>query len=255
MQDTWPGAVRVGSLSAEASSNLQGDLATIPLKDTIPSRSFPIVSVSLIVVNVAIFVYEISLGNRVSGFIAYNGVIPASFTGGEFVAIPFRPYTLLTSLFLHGGWLHVGGNMLYLWIFGDNVEDRLGRVRFLIFYILCGVVASVAHILANPSSTVPTIGASGAIAGVLGAYFLLYPSARVLTLIPLGFYIQVVHLPAFLFLGFWFLIQFISGAASLGVRGQGAGIAWWAHIGGFAAGALLQFVFRKRERRFSVRWA
>jgi membrane associated rhomboid family serine protease len=192
----------------------------------------------------------------VTGLIAYNGVIPASFTGGEFAGIPFRPHTLLTSLFLHGGWLHVGGNMLYLWIFGDNVEDRLGRIRFLVFYLLCGVAASGVHILANPHSTVPTIGASGAIAGVLGAYLLLYPGARVLTLIPLGFYLQVVQLPAFFFLGFWFLIQFISGAASLAARGGGAGgIAWWAHIGGFAAGIILQFVFRKRQRRLRGTWA
>jgi membrane associated rhomboid family serine protease len=136
--------------------------------------------------------------------------------------------------------------MLYLWIFGDNVEDRLGRVRFLAFYLLCGVAASFAHVLANPASTVPTIGASGAIAGVLGAYFLLYPRSRVLTLVPLGFFLQVVQLPAFLFLGFWFLMQFVVGAASLSAGAGGGGVAWWAHVGGFVAGALLQLVFRRR---------
>lgn len=206
-------------------------------------------SVSLIVINVAVFIYEFSLGHRVQGFIAQNGLIPASITsGGDLADIPFRPQALITSLFLHGGWFHVGGNMLYLWIFGDNVEDRLGRFRFLFFYLMCGVAASFAHILANPASTVPTIGASGAIAGVLGAYFLLYPRSRVLTLVPLGFYLQVIQLPAFLFLGFWFLMQFIVGAVSLGASGGGGGVAWWAHVGGFVAGAGLQFVLRKRER-------
>ena len=204
-------------------------------------------SVSLIVVNVAVFIYEFALGHGVRDFIAQNGLIPVGIVGaGEATGVPFRPFTLITSLFLHGGWLHVGGNMLYLWIFGDNVEDRLGHVRFLFFYLLCGVAASFTHILANPASTVPTIGASGAIAGVLGAYFLLYPRSRVLTLVPLGFYLQVMQLPAFLFLGFWFLMQFIVGAASLSASGGGGGVAWWAHVGGFVAGALLQLVFRKR---------
>ena len=206
-------------------------------------------SVSLIVLNVAVFIYEFALGQGANGFIMRNGLIPAGIMGAGGVAgVPFKPYTLITSLFLHGGWLHVGGNMLYLWIFGDNVEDRLGHVRFLIFYLLCGVAASFTHVLANPASTVPTIGASGAIAGVLGAYFLLYPKSKVLTLLPLGFYLQVVQVPAFLFLGFWFLLQFVVGAASLSAGAAGReGVAWWAHVGGFAAGAGLQFVFRKRS--------
>jgi membrane associated rhomboid family serine protease len=213
------------------------------------------------VINVAIFIYEFSLGHRVQGLIAQNGLVPASFIGsinatGNAIDIPFRPQVFVTSLFLHGGWLHVGGNMLYLWIFGDNVEDRLGHVRFLIFYLVCGVAASLVHVLANPASTVPTIGASGAIAGVLGAYFLLYPKSRVLTLVPLGFYLQVVQLPAFFLLGFWFLLQFIVGAVSLGARNAGgAGVAWWAHVGGFAAGAGLQFVLRKREGGSAGHWA
>jgi len=205
------------------------------------------VSVSLIVVNVAVFIYEVALGHGVNSFIMQNGLIPAGITGGgEAAGIPFKPYTLFTSLFLHGGWLHVGGNMLFLWIFGDNVEDRLGHVRFLIFYLLCGVAASLTHVVANPASTMPTIGASGAIAGVLGAYLVLYPRAKVLTLLPLGFYIQVVQVPAFLFLGFWFLLQFVVGAASLSAGAAKEGVAWWAHVGGFGAGAALQFVFRKR---------
>lgn len=206
---------------------------------------------SLIVVNVAVFVYEFALGRGVNDLIMRNGLIPASLTSaGEAAGVAFRPHALITSIFLHGGWLHVGGNMLYLWIFGDNVEDRLGRIRFLVFYLLCGIAASLTHVLANPSSTVPTIGASGAIAGVLGAYFLLYPRSRVLTLVPLGFYLQVVQLPAFLFLGFWFLLQFVVGAASLSASGDAGGVAWWAHVGGFVAGAGLQFVFRKRGREW-----
>jgi membrane associated rhomboid family serine protease len=221
------------------------------LRDTIPSRRFPVVGVVLIAVNVLVFIYEFSLGQEVRGLVTSFGVVPASVLGESYVTdVPFRPHVFLTSLFLHGGWLHVGGNMLYLWIFGDNVEDRMGRFRFLVFYLLCGVAASLAHVLANPSSNVPTIGASGAIAGVLGAYFLLYPRARVLTLIPLGFFLQVVELPAFLFLGFWLLIQFFSGVASLGARGQMAGgVAWWAHIGGFVAGVLFLQVFKRREKK------
>lgn len=139
--------------------------------------------------------------------------------------------------------------MLYLWIFGDNVEDRLGHVRFLFFYLVCGVLAGLTHIIANPHSAMPTIGASGAVAGVLGAYFLLYPRARVLTLLPLGIYFQIIELPAFFFLGFWLLIQSISGLASLSVRGEVAGgIAWWAHIGGFAFGAALGLLLKKRKK-------
>ncbi|MFH0778803.1 MAG: rhomboid family intramembrane serine protease [Candidatus Eisenbacteria bacterium] len=207
------------------------------------------VRTALVAVNIAVFIYEFSLGSRVGSLISDYGVIPASFYGSEYtVDLAFRPHTLLTSLFLHGGWFHVGGNMLYLWIFGDNVEDRMGHVRFLLFYLLCGVAASLAHVVADPRSPVPTIGASGAIAGVLGAYFFLYPRARVVTIIPLGFFLQALELPAFFFLGFWFLIQFVSGAASLGARGQAAGgVAWWAHIGGFVAGALLLQLFRLWE--------
>jgi len=210
-----------------------------------------VVGVSLIAVNIAVFFYEFSLGQRVRSLVTSFGVIPASVLGENYVTdVGFRPQVFLTSLFLHGGWFHVGGNMLYLWIFGDNVEDRMGRFRFLVFYLSCGVLASLAHVVANPSSNVPTIGASGAIAGVLGAYFLLYPRAKVLTLIPLGIFIQLVELPAFFFLGFWLLIQFLSGVASLAVRGQVAvGVAWWAHIGGFAAGALLLQVFKRREKK------
>jgi membrane associated rhomboid family serine protease len=154
---------------------------------------------------------------------------------------------LVTAMFLHGGFLHVIGNMLFLWVFGDNVEDRFGHVGFLAFYLLAGVAANYAHVLINPASVVPTIGASGAVAGVLGAYILFYPGARVVTLVPLGFFLQVVELPAFLFLGIWFLIQFASGFFSLGTgMANSGGVAWWAHVGGFAAGFLLAVPSRVR---------
>ena len=156
-------------------------------------------------------------------------------------------------MFLHGGWAHLLGNMLYLWIFGDNVEDRLGHFRYLVFYLLCGWTASYAHIWSQPASSVPSIGASGAIAGVLGAYITLYPRARVVTLLPLGLFSQLVRLPAAVFLGLWFVQQFLLGAFDLaGPEGKGGGVAWWAHIGGFAAGFVLVRLFRKRGRRARI---
>src|SRR5262249_33472363 len=150
-------------------------------------------------------------------------------------------------MFLHAGWLHLIGNMLYLWIFGDNVEDRLGHFRYVFFYLICGWVASYAHIWADPTSRLPSLGASGAIAGVLGAYIPLYPQARVVTFLPLGFFSQLIQIPAYFFLGFWFLQQFLYGALTLSVRTQqSGGVAWWAHIGGFAAGFLLVWILKKR---------
>jgi len=153
-------------------------------------------------------------------------------------------------MFLHGGWLHLFGNMLYLWIFGDNVEDRLGHLRYLIFYLLSGIGASFVHIWLNPSSRLPTIGASGAIAGVMGAYFTLYPRARVITLLPFFFFFYLVEIPAFFFLGFWFILQFVSGSTALLTRLPHGGIAWWAHVGGFLFGATLNFLFRKPKRSY-----
>ena len=149
-------------------------------------------------------------------------------------------------MFLHGGWLHLGGNMLYLWIFGDNVEDKLGHIRYLAFYIVCGLAASILHVFVDSTSIVPTVGASGAIAGVLGAYLLLFPRARVVTLIPIFVFIQVAELPALLVLGFWFVMQFFNGLMSLGYQTAGmGGVAWWAHIGGFVAGLALVIPLRK----------
>jgi membrane associated rhomboid family serine protease len=157
---------------------------------------------------------------------------------------------IFTSMFLHGGWLHLIGNMIYLWIFGDNVEDMMGHIKYFIFYLLCGVSANYAHLYTNASSPMPTIGASGAIAGVMGAYFILFPRSKVWTLFPIFFFIQIIKIPAVAFLGFWFLMQFFMGFFSLGVSSVArGGVAWWAHIGGFACGALLVFIFKKRKRK------
>jgi membrane associated rhomboid family serine protease len=226
----------------------------IPLRDDVPSRTFPIVNYSLIALNALAFFFELSLGRGLERFVRLNAVVPDRFTGGdhalqlsELVTSTFDPAlggSVLLSMFLHAGWAHILGNMLYLWIFGDNVEDRMGHVRYLVFYLLCGWVASYAHIWASPSSAMPSLGASGAIAGVLGAYVTLYPHARVVTLIPLGFFTDLVQIPAVFFLGFWFLQQFLSGTLSLAVRtAETGGVAWWAHIGGFAAGFIFVWLF------------
>ncbi len=219
----------------------------IPLRDTIPSRSFPIVSVTLIVVNTVVFLYEMSLGRELNYFISRFAMIPAEVTTsletGTHAVQPVA--SVFTSMFLHAGWIHLIGNMLYLWIFADNVEDKMGRARFFLFYLLCGTGAAALHVFMSPDSTTPTIGASGAIAGVLGAYFLLFPRSRVLTLFPIFFFIQFIEVPAFFFLGFWFLMQFFSGALSIGIEPSGGGVAWWAHVGGFVTGMTLVFPFRK----------
>ncbi len=231
----------------------------IPLRDDIPSRTTPVVNVALIVANVLAFFYQLMLGPELNLFLRDYAVIPALYfrdvmvtsAGGIREVTPVDlTVPLFTSMFLHGGWLHLVGNMLYLWIFGDNVEDRVGHVQYLIFYLACGVAASLAHIWANPTSRVPSLGASGAIAGVLGAYLLLYPRAHVVALLPLGFFTQLVRVPALFFLGWWFVQQFLYGLLSLGVASaQTGGVAWWAHIGGFAAGVVLVWVFKKRDYR------
>ena len=218
----------------------------IPLRDIIPSRTTPVVTISIIVLNVLVFVYELSLGRAVDAFTLYFGLVPAAFSW----------VTVFTSMFLHGGLLHVAGNMLYLWIFGDNVEDRMGHGRFLVFYLLCGVAAALAQTITAPDSIVPMVGASGAIAGVMGAYFVLYPKSRIVTLIPLFFFFQVIEVPAILFLGIWFLMQFLSGVGSIvtAVGGQPAGgVAVWAHVAGFVAGISGVIVFRRPERQ-RVEW-
>jgi membrane associated rhomboid family serine protease len=219
-----------------------------PIRDTVPSRSVPIVTWSLIAVNAAIFLYQLTLppGTLVA-FVSYFGMVPAALLpGGSVEPLPpsFGLPSVVTSMFLHGGLFHIVANMWTLWIFGDNVEDRMGKVRFLVFYLLCGLAAAMTHWLSDPRSTIPTVGASGAIAGVLGAYFMLYPWARVLTLVPIVIWPIFIEVPAFFYLGFWFLTQLASGAVGAG----GGGIAWWAHIGGFIAGlALLRAFLQKRE--------
>jgi len=208
----------------------------IPLKDDAPRDSFPYVTIFIIILNVAVFIYEISLGYRGMGrFIYSTAAVPFEITHfvdiGE-AAVVMPPFTLLTSIFVHGGFLHLAGNMLFIWIFGDNVEDRLGHVKFIIFYLLTGLIASLTHVLAAPASTLPMIGASGAIAGILGAYFVLFPRANVKTLVFLFVFVSIVRIPAVFFLGIWFVFQVLSS-------GSATGIAWYAHIGGFVAGAVL----------------
>jgi len=218
----------------------------IPLRDVIPSRTTPYVTISLIVVNVLVFLYEFSLADRVNEFIIAFGLIPAAFSWA----------TLLTSMFLHGGFLHVAGNMLYLWIFGDNVEDRFGHGRFLVFYLLCGSVAALAQTIMSPDSVIPMVGASGAIAGVMGAYFVMYPHSRIVTLLPIFIFIQLIEVPAIFFLGIWFLMQFLSGVGSIATaasREPAGGVAFWAHVAGFAAGVGGVFVFRRPERQ-RIEW-
>jgi membrane associated rhomboid family serine protease len=213
----------------------------IPLRDVIPSRTTPYITVTIIVINAIAWFFELLLPREVlPAFLQAYGVVPADFS---------TP-TLITSMFLHGSWSHVLGNMWYLWIFGDNVEDRMGHTRFVIFYLLCGIVAAFGQIAMNPQSTLPTIGASGAIAGVMGAYFVLYPHSRVLTLIPLIIIWEVIELPAIMLLGFWFLMQlFSAGTVAITATTHGSGgIAFMAHVAGFVSGVIGVFAFRKREQ-------
>lgn len=220
----------------------------IPLRDTNPRRVFPIVNITLIVLNILAFIWELSLGVRLEGALASIAFVPARFwVPGYYVA---DTYSIIVSMFLHGGWLHLGSNMLYLWIFGDNVEDRMGHLRYLFFYLLCGFAATWAHAFFNAASQIPAVGASGAIAGVLGAYLLLFPRARVVTLIPIGFLLMLREIPALLVLGLWFVIQAFSGWASVAARTAEdvGGVAWFAHIGGFIAGLLLVHLFARKVR-------
>jgi membrane associated rhomboid family serine protease len=207
----------------------------IPLRDTIPSSSVPVVNYLIIAVNVVVFIYEAALGRQIEAFILTYGLVPRDFT------FP----SLVTSMFLHGSWLHLLGNMLYLYIFGDNVEDRLGHLRYAVFYLLCGMAAGSAQALTNPISGVPMVGASGAIAGVSGAYFLFFPHARVVTLVPIFLFLQVMEVPAVFFLLIWFVWQLLSGVATLGARS--GGVAFWAHVGGFIAGMVFGPILRSRR--------
>lgn len=216
----------------------------LPLKDDIPTTRPPIVTVSLIVLNVLVFLYQISLGPQQKAFIYALGAVPFEIVNkvdlAPQIGLPLKA-TIFTAMFIHGGAFHIFGNMLYLWIFGNNVEDTLGHSRFLLFYLVCGIIAAYSQILINPQSKIPMIGASGAISGILGAYLLLYPHARVQTLIFLGFFIQIVRVPAIIVLSFWIIVQLINGTAALSMGG--GGVAWFAHIGGFAGGLILLKVF------------
>ncbi len=198
----------------------------------------------LIAVNLVVFFYEISLGKNIDSYIYSYGVIPAQLTVEGFTFE--QTVRLTTAMFLHGGWFHVLSNMLYLWIFGDNVEDRLGHFKYLVFYLLTGYVATIAHVLYAPMSESPLVGASGAIAGVLGAYLILFPRARVLTLVFIFVFVQIIPIPAVIFLGIWFALQLLNGAAALSSQAA-QGVAFWAHIGGFVAGMLLVKLFARRK--------
>lgn len=222
-----------------------------PLRDDQPSRTRPLVTYALIVFNAAVFVHQLSLGEReTAALLEHAALLPGRLSEAVRHGSPAELFesasTLVTSQFLHGGFLHVLLNLWTLWIFGDNVEDRLGRLKYLAFYVACGAAAGLLHVAANPDSLVPTLGASGAISGVMGAYVVLYPRARVVTLVPVLFYPLFFSLPALVYVGLWFVLQLFSGLVDSGAEG---GVAWWAHIGGFLAGIALLPLLGRRERR------
>ena len=224
----------------------------IPLKDDAPRYSVPFVTVLLIVINTLVFFYQVSLGPRAGNhLVMLYGMVPArveaALSGHSPIPLGVAFESYFTSMFLHGGWLHLIGNMLFLWIFGDNVEDAFGHFGYLIFYLTCGVVAGIVHTFFNWGSRMPAIGASGAIAGVMGAYIIFYPRAQVLTLVPLIVFFFTVRLPAVVILGYWFVLQFLSGVGSLGVQ-QAGGVAVWAHVGGFVMGMLVALVVHRPVR-------
>lgn len=225
----------------------------IPLRDSIRTRSWPIVTIALIGLNVWVFLHQLTLGPlMLQPFMRHWGLVPGRYFAlaatdpADWAAI-FLPF--FTSMFLHGGVLHIVSNMWFLWIFGDSLEDALGHLRFFLFYVLAGFAAGWVHVQLNAESFIPTVGASGAISGVLGGYLLLFPRAHVLTLVPLVFiFFTVIELPVILYLGFWFLLQLFAGTAALAAQGTNEGVAWWAHVGGFVAGLILVPFFRRRRR-------
>ncbi len=224
-----------------------------PLKDDNPTRIIPIVTWMLIAVNVLVFLYQVSLDPRAMRLFVYQfGAIPAVVAGEQRLpaSIPAIPpiLSIFTSMFLHGGWMHLIGNMWFLWVFGNNIEEAMGGLRYLGFYLICGIVASLSQILSNIHSVIPSVGASGAIGGVMGAYILLYPRARVWTAVFLLFFFRLLYIPAGVILGYWFLIQLLSGSMA-GMQDAG-GVAFWAHIGGFVSGMLLVGLFKKKNIRF-----
>ena len=226
----------------------------IPLRDDNPTVLWPLVTIALILANTAVFFYELSLDPRLLESLIYQmGMVPAAVTG-SFIPGTGGYFTLVTSMFLHGGWMHVIGNMLYLWIFGNNIEDSMGHLRFILFYLITGLAAAAAHLAFNAASTVPTIGASGAVSGVLGAYLVLFPHARVQTLVTLGFFIRIIYVPAWVLLLFWIGLQLLNQALAP-IDPAAGGVAYAAHIGGFAAGLVLIPLFRKHRRRSHFRYS
>jgi membrane associated rhomboid family serine protease len=222
----------------------------IPLRDNAPIHSLPFATWGLIALNAIVFFYELTLPDpALDQFYLQYAMIPGKLAHGENLLTP------LTCMFLHGGWLHIIGNMWSLYLFGDNVEDRLGSVRFVIFYLLCGLAANLTHFAAQPESMVPTLGASGAIAGVMGAYVVLFPRAQVLTLVPIFIFVTIIEIPAVVFLGIWFVMQLLSGLLSAGDKVAYEGVAWWAHVGGFATGILLLPIFLPpRPRQSTIKY-
>ncbi|KJS84343.1 MAG: protease [Peptococcaceae bacterium BICA1-8] len=220
----------------------------IPLRDTVKSQSFPIINTTIIILNILIFFGESSLTDMELSELLYRfGLIPSWFLytvemGGYVEAV----IPMITSIFLHGGWLHIISNMLFLWVFGDNVEDKVGHLKYIFFYLTVGVIANIAQIMANPGSAVPIIGASGAVAGVLGAYYISFPRAKVLALIPIFFFFTLMEVRASLFIVFWFVLQVFNGVFSLTAVGNS--VAWWAHIGGFLGGFILIRFFKKQQK-------
>jgi len=231
-------------------------MVPIPLHDHIRRQTFWLFTLLLIIANVLAFMFEMAVGRDVDRLVFYFGLIPIRYTNFHFVTeagVPGLLVPIFTSMFLHGGWLHLLGNMLFLFVFGRSIEDRFGHFKFLLIYFLGGLGGALLHIFLNAGSQTPTIGASGAIAGVLGAYFLSYPAARITTLIPIFFFFWTIEIPALLLLGYWFVIQFFTGfrmqAIETATRG---GVAWWAHVGGFAVGLILAATLRPRRRRPAV---
>lgn len=216
----------------------------IPIRDEIKTRIVPVVNYALIAANVLMFLYMLSMGSGVETWVQRNALVPINISSGLDLG---DLKALLMSMFMHAGWMHLIGNMLYLWIFGDNIEESLGHVGYLVFYILGGAAAALAHILTAPGSQVPAVGASGAVAAALGAYLVLYPHSRVYTFIPLGFFSRLTLVPAIVVLGLWFVLQLFSGVASLGAS-DGGGVAFWAHIGGFVFGVLVGLLFKGRRQ-------
>ena len=229
-----------------------------PIRDSVPSRSVPVVTRALILINVVVFFFELALPQQAVEQLFYLfGVVPARFAHRDWAAsvgLPVDTYwPILTHQFLHGGWLHLISTMWTLWIFGDNVEDRMGPVRFAFFYVTCGALPGLTQLLTNANSTIPSVGASGAIAGVLGAYLLLFPTARLVMMIPILFFPFFFEMPAVLYLGIWFFSQLYSATLALAGPGQVGGIAWWAHVGGFLLGVIFALVL-KPSRKATSRW-